>query len=97
VSGQDHAYLGAVTPDQLAALVFELASQLHVERTRRMALESLLVANGTVDAAALANLATDAAFADATRAALDANLRRLLRIVTADGDRRGPLRPEALS
>ena len=91
MTDQDHAYLGTVTPDQLAALVLELASQLHVERTRRMALEALLTSEGAVD-----RLAADPAFIETTRDALDQNLRRLLRIVAADGNARGPLRKEAI-
>lgn len=80
--------------DRLAALVFELASQLHVERQRRMALETVLVRTGAVDPAALAALADDPAFLASARAELDAALRRLLRPVTEDGDARGPLRAE---
>jgi hypothetical protein len=96
VPARDHAYLTNVTPDQVAALVFELASQLHVERQRRMALETLLRRQGVITEAALETLADDASFMDAARAELDHNLRRLLRIVTETGDPTGPLRAEAL-
>jgi hypothetical protein len=41
-------------------------------------------------------LADDAAFLGAAQSALDANLRRLLRIMAEAGDARGPLRNEAL-
>lgn len=92
---RDHAYLGAVTPDQLGALIFELASQIHVERQRRMALERLLLRSGMLTPGALDALADDKEVTEEGRAALDAALRRMLRIVTEIGDARGPLRAEA--
>ncbi len=93
---RDHAYLANVTPDQVAALVLELAAQLHVERQRRMALEALLRRQGIATEEALNALTDDAKFMDAARAELDTNLRRLLRILAETGDPRGPLRAEAL-
>jgi hypothetical protein len=93
MSAADHAYLGDVSPDQLAALVFELASQLHVERTRRMALETLLARQGIIDPAALEGAPELAA---QSTDALDQSLRRLFRIVAAQGDPTGPLRAEHL-
>ncbi len=89
----DHAYLGGVSPDQLAALVLELASQLHVERTRRMALEAVLVRQGIIDATALDG---EPALAAQALGALDQSLRRLFRILAAQGDPTGPLRAEHL-
>ncbi len=90
------AVLEGVDIDRLAALVFELSSQLHVERHRRMALERALVAKGVVAEADLAALAEDQAFLGAARDAADRSLRKLLRILAEDGDRRAPLRKEAL-
>jgi len=92
----DHQYLAGISADKLAGLVFELASQLHVERQRRMALERLLARAGAIDPAALDALADDADFLAQSRAALDAALRRLLRVVTEGGESQAPLRPEAL-
>jgi hypothetical protein len=92
----DHEYLRGVSPDRLAALVFELASQLHVERTQRMALEEVLVRAGVIEAGATEKLAEDPALLTATRGKLDTSIRALLRIVTEAGDAQGPLRPEAL-
>ncbi len=91
---RDHAYLDGITPDQLAALIFELASQLHVERQRRIALETVLQRAGTLQAGALDGVADDAEIGEKGRAALDQALRRLLRIVAETGDPRGPLRAE---
>ena len=90
------AFLQGADLDRLAALVFELSSQLHVERHRRMALERALVAKGVVTEAEVAALAEDQAFLGAAREAADRSLRKLLRILAEDGDRRAPLRKEAL-
>jgi hypothetical protein len=81
--------------DKLAALVFELAGQLHVERHRRMALERALVARGVVAEAEIAALAEDPAFLAEARDAADRGLRKMMRILAEDGDRQGPLRAEA--
>ena len=93
--GGDHAYLGRVAPDQLGALIFELASQLHVERQRRIALEAALSRAGVLPSGALDRVAAEAATVETGHAALDASLRRLLRIITEAGEPRGPLRSEA--
>ncbi|WP_070152146.1 hypothetical protein [Sphingobium phenoxybenzoativorans] len=90
----DHAYLRNVAPDQLAALIFELASQLHVERQRRIALETALQRAGLLQTDTLDALAADTEIQNMGREALDLALRRLLRIVTETGDPRGPLRAE---
>jgi hypothetical protein len=96
MSGTDHSYLQDVGPDRLAGLLFELAAQLHAERQRRMALEHVLVRRGLLDRSEIEALASDGAFLGTAQAALDANLRRLLRILEETGDARGPLRGEAL-
>ncbi len=93
---RDHTYLSGASIDQVAAMVLELGSQLHVEPQRRMALEALLVRQGVIDPTVLAGLATDETFLVESRAALDDSLRRLLRIMTEIGDPRGPLRSEAI-
>ena len=92
----DHQYLTSASVDQVAAMVLELASQLHVERQRRMALETLLLRQGALDAAAFDAMAEDGTFMAAARAELDVSLRRLLRIVTETGGPSGPLRAEAV-
>ena len=92
----DHRYLAAGDVDTLAALVMELAAQLHVERQRRLALEEALVARGVVDLDAIERTASDAAVAERGRAALDGSIRALLRVMTEGGDPKTPLRGEAL-
>lgn len=96
MTGTDHEYLRDVPPDRLASLLMELAAQLHAERQRRMALEEVLVRRGAVTREEIESLAGDASFLASAQAALDANLRRLLRIMAEAGDARGPLRNEAL-
>jgi hypothetical protein len=96
MTGTDHEYLQGVTPDRLASLLMELAAQLHAERQRRMALEEVLVRRGVLSREEIEALAGDATFLGAAQGALDANLRRLLRIMAEAGDARGPLRNEAL-
>ena len=83
--------------DRLAALVFDLAAQLHIERQRRMALETALVKSGTVEESALVALADDEAFLAQSRAALDAAQARLFTILEERGDRRAPLRAQSRS
>ena len=90
----DLRLLGDDAIDKLAGLVFELASQLHEERARRQALEARLAETGALDIAALEALADDPGFRDGSRAAADASIRRLLRILEEDGGPEGPLRAE---
>ncbi len=87
--------LAAADLDRLAALVFELSAQLHIERHQRMALEAALLAKGALEAGDLARLADDEKFLSAARDAADQSLRKLMRILAEDGDRKAPLRPEA--
>ena len=81
--------------DVLAALVMDLAAQLHIERQRRLALETVLHRAGLVDLDAMAVLVDDPAFRSEAAASLDRSLSRLMRIMTEHGDRTGPLREEA--
>lgn len=92
---KEPSFLEGVDADRLAGLVMELASQLHIERQRRMALEHVLAEKGVIDRAALEALADDPKFLAAARAELDRSLRQMLRIVTEAGDKRAPLRAEA--
>lgn len=94
--GTDHRYLEEMQPDRLAALLLEVAAQLHAERQRRMALEEVLLRRGVVTREEIEALGADAAFLGSAQAALDGGLRRLLRIMAEAGDARGPLRNEAL-
>jgi SOS response regulatory protein OraA/RecX len=79
----------------LAALVFELASQLHVERTRRLALEAALASAGIVTAANIEAAGEDASFRDQAAKAADLAIRKLLRVLSESPDERVPLRAEA--
>lgn len=88
----EHAYLEGIATDQLAALVFELASQLHVERQRRIALEMTLQRAGLLQSDTLDSLAGDDEIVGESRSQLDGALCRLLRIMTENGERQSPLR-----
>lgn len=70
----------------LTALLLELASQLHVERARRIALELAMARAGTLAPDATARLADDPEFRRLTRAALDDAMARLMRVVTESGE-----------
>jgi hypothetical protein len=88
-------FLAAADLDRLAALVFELSAQLHIERHKRMALEQALVAKGVLATTEIAALADDRTFLDAARDEADQSLRKLMRILSEDGDKQAPLRKEA--
>lgn len=94
-SNPEPRFLAAADLDRLAALVFELSAQLHIERHKRMALEQTLLAKGVVAAGDIAALADDGPFLDAARGEADNSLRRLMRILAEDGGKQAPLRKEA--
>jgi phage-related minor tail protein len=84
----------APTTDQLTGLVFELASQLHVERARRLALEAALEAAGAIAPGAADRIAAQAALRERTNAALDRSMAGIMRVLTEAADPRSPLRQE---
>lgn len=77
---------------QLAGLVFELASQLHVERAQRVALQVALERAGVVDAATLLALAGDPELRRRDREMLEESIAKLLRVLTEEADPSRPLR-----
>lgn len=81
--------------ERLAGLAFELASQLHVERTRRLALETVLERAGLLKPGVIDALAEDPALLVRTREGLDRSMHGLMRIITESADPRAPLRGEA--
>ena len=81
--------------DTLAALVMDLAAQLHIERQRRLALEEALTRSGVISPDAIEAMVDDTAFLAKSTRALDKSQARLMRIITEHGDRTGPLRDEA--
>ena len=89
-------FLAAGVLDRLAALVFELSAQLHVERHKRMALEKALLARGVLAESDIAGLVEDQTFLATARDEADRSLRKMMRVLAEDGDRRTPLRNEAL-
>ena len=78
--------------DQIAGLVFELATQVHIERQRRLALEELLVRRGLIDRDDLDALAADEAFRDLVRAELVRAQNALLDVLLESDAASSPLR-----
>jgi hypothetical protein len=81
--------------DTAVGLIFDLASQLHIERQRRTALETALVRKELVSRKELDALSDDRAFLDQSRQSLDESLARLMQIMTESGPPQHPLRAEA--
>jgi hypothetical protein len=80
-------------PERLAGLVFELASQLQIERTHRIALEIALARSGALDVHGVERLAGDAELRRRSAAELDRSMAKLMRVLTEHADARRPLRP----
>ena len=89
------AEFGELDGAKLAGLIFELASQLHVERARRLALEAALASAGLVPPAAVVAAGESAACREAAGRAADASIRKLLRVLSESADERAPLRGES--
>ena len=85
--------------DRLTSLVFELASQLHVERAQRIALERALEESGTLPAnwreQFEAGAGSDESYQSRCQEALDDAMDRLMQIMAESRDPRTPLRHEA--
>jgi hypothetical protein len=77
---------------KLAAMVFELSSQLHAERLHRLALEAALAQAGVLDAGAPQKLANDPALREASRREAGESIAGLMRVLTEHRDERAPLR-----
>jgi hypothetical protein len=81
--------------DRLASLLFELASQLHAERARRLALECALEEAGSLPADWVENGQAGNRYQQLCQEALDDSMDRLMRIMAESSDPRTPLRHEA--
>jgi hypothetical protein len=89
-----HSEFGGLDNATLGALLFELASQLHVERTRRLALEAALAEAGVVAPATIERTDEQAAVREQAAKAADESVRKLLRVLSDSKDERVPLRAE---
>lgn len=89
---EELAIVPPVDTQRLAGLVFELASQLHAERSRRMALEHALEESGVLKRDAVPAAAVDPACAQRSREAVEASVARLVRVITEGSDPQTPLR-----
>jgi hypothetical protein len=90
-----HPEFGELDNATLGALIFELASQLHVERIRRLALEAALAEAGVVAPAAIEEAGEHPAFREQAASAADQSIRKLLRVLSESKDERTPLRAES--
>lgn len=90
-----HSEFGGLDNATLGALILELASQLHVERTRRLALEVALAEAGIVALAAIEKAGAHAALREQAAKAADESIRKLLRVLSDSKDERVPLRAES--
>ncbi|MGH8137122.1 MAG: hypothetical protein ACREVV_02840 [Steroidobacteraceae bacterium] len=90
-----HPEFGEIGNATLAALIFELASQLQIERTRRLALEAALANSGIVMPAKIETVSEEAWFREEATKAADLSIRKLLRMLSESPDERVPLRTEA--
>ena len=86
---------GHLDTSTLTALIFELAGQLHVERTARLALQGALLAQGLLTDREIEDIGEDASFKRRTSEAADHAVRRLLRTLLESCDERVPLRAES--
>jgi len=80
--------------ERLAGLVFELASQLHAERSQRIALQLQLERGGDFEPGWESALVEDPELRARCQAALDDSLARLFRMLGEGEDPRTPLRDE---
>ena len=87
--------MGAPSLDLLTGVVFELASQLHVERARRLALEAALEASGALAPGAVERAGGDPTQRARAAQALERAVAGLMRVLTEDADPRTPLRDAA--
>ena len=71
IAGENPIYLKDPVLDATVRMVVELAAQVWIERERRMTLETLLEAQGTLSRAAIESFKPDAAQAAAFKAACD--------------------------
>jgi hypothetical protein len=93
----DPSPFGQPDIDRLAGLVFELASQLHVERSLRLALEAALIRSGALSAEALVVASDSTELLRRAREELDRSMGKLMRVVMENGDVRTPLRADVSS
>lgn len=89
------AELTPLSPTTLASLLFELASQLHIERARRMALEAALAQRSLLTAQEIEQAGASPTFQQEACSAADQAIRKLLRVLSESPDERVPLRAEA--
>lgn len=93
----EFVYFGSPEVDRLVSLVWQLAQELYVTRSRLIALEGALTGHGALPADAL----EPSALSEATRQAVAednrATMERLIRVLTETDDHRAPMRDQFLT
>jgi hypothetical protein len=96
MSDAEFVYFGAPEVDRLVSLVWQLAQELYVTRSRLLALEGALTEHGALPPDAL----TPEALSDKTKQAIAADngavMDRLIRVLTETDDHRTPMREQFL-
>jgi hypothetical protein len=93
----EFVYFGSSEMDRLVSLVWQLAQELYVTRSRLIALEGVLTEHGTLPAGALAPPALNEATKRAMAADNSATMDRLVRVLTETDDHRTPMREQFLA
>ena len=93
----EFVYFGSPEVDRLVSLVWQLAQELYVTRSRLIALEGALIDRGALPADGL----EPSALTEATRQAVAkdnrATMERLIRVITETDDHRVPMREQFLT
>lgn len=92
--GPEFTYFPDGQGDRMAALVWQLAQELHVTRQRLLHLEQLLVDDGTLRAGQLDEYVPAPEHADRMAADGTAMVDRLIRVLAETDDRRAPMRAQ---
>jgi hypothetical protein len=87
----ERRFLNSSNTDRLAALVLELAAQLHEERHQRIALEQALQQAGVLDQTAVAAAGLEPRTEKLAQAGLDRSMNSLFAIMTDPDSARAPL------
>ena len=93
----EFVYFGSPGMDRLVSLVWQLAQELYVTRSRLIALEGALTEHGALPKDALQPSALSEATRQSIAADNGATMDRLIRVLTETDDHRVPMREQFLT
>jgi hypothetical protein len=93
----EHVYFSSPEVDRLVSLVWQLAQEVYVTRSRLIALEHALAERGALPADALVPAALSEPTKQAMAADNAATMDRLIRVITETDDHRMPMRQQFLA